>query len=102
MINITQDIHSLTDFRKNTADFVQNLKRTKRPTILTVNGKAELVVIDAATYQKISEKIEFGSAIAEIDQSLKDFSAKKFSPAKQVLDDLKKRVKKPAAKKSKH
>ncbi len=92
MINITQDIHSLTDFKKNTADFINALKKTGRPTILTVNGKAEIVVIDAAAYQKMQEQLEFEAAILEIDQSFKDFESKKSSSAKKVFGDLKTRI----------
>lgn len=92
MINITQDIHSLTDFKKNTADFICALKKTGRPTILTVNGKAEIVVIDAAAYQKMQEQLEFEATILEIDQSFKDFESNKSSSAKKVFSDLKARV----------
>lgn len=101
MINITQDIQSLTDFKKNTADFVTNLRKSGRPTILTVNGKAELVVIDAKAYQKMREQLEFNATISQIDHSLEDFEAKKFSSSQKVFSDLKKRITKPKSK-SKH
>ena len=92
MINIIQDIHSLTDFKKNTTDFIHSLKKTKRPSILTVNGKAELVIMDATVYQKIQEQLEFEETIIEINQSLKDFEEKKCLPANKVFNDLKKRI----------
>lgn len=95
MINITEDIHSLTEFKKNTNDFIQDLKKTRRPTILTVNGKAEIVVIDAAAFQKIQEQLQFEETILEVSAALKDFEAGKFSPAKEVFDDLKLRITKP-------
>ena len=52
MMNFSRDIHSLTDFKRNTTEFVQRLKQTKHPLVLTVNGKAELVVQDVESYQK--------------------------------------------------
>jgi len=58
MINLSRDIHSLTDFKRNTTEFVQRLKRTKHPLVLTVNGKAELVVQDAESYQKLLDAAE--------------------------------------------
>ena len=58
MINLSKDIHSLTDFKRNTTEFVQRLKRTKHPLVLTVNGKAELVVQDAESYQKLLDAAE--------------------------------------------
>ena len=51
MVNLTQDIHPLTDFKRHTAQFVKRIKRSKRPVILTVNGRAEIIVQDAKSYQ---------------------------------------------------
>ena len=95
MINITEDIQSLTDFKKHTVQFISDLKKTGRPTVLTVNGKAEIVVIDAAAFQKIQEQIEIEESVAEIKQSLKDFENKKFSSANKVFSELKTRIIKP-------
>jgi prevent-host-death family protein len=53
MLDLTQDIRSLTEFKRNTSELVENLKRTKHPLVLTVNGKAELVVQDAESYQAL-------------------------------------------------
>ncbi len=95
MINITEDIHSLTEFKKNTNEFISDLKKTGRPTVLTVNGRAEIVVMGAATYQKIQEQLEFEETILQVNNSLKDFEAGEFSLAKDVFDDLKQRINKP-------
>jgi len=93
MINISEDIYSLTDFKKNTNFFVSNLKKTKRPSILTVNGKAQLVVIDANAFQKMVENRELIDSIAQIEQSFKDFDNKKYKTVgkafKEIKDSLK-------------
>ena len=47
----TREIHSLTDFLRNHKAHVTRLKETHAPEVLTVNGKAEVVVQDAASYQ---------------------------------------------------
>lgn len=57
MIHI-DDIHSLTDFQRNTKAYVKRLKETGRPQVLTVNGKAEVIVQDAKSYQIMVEQIE--------------------------------------------
>jgi hypothetical protein len=44
MLDISRDIHSLTDFKKNTSEFINQMKQTGEPVILTIKGKAELVV----------------------------------------------------------
>jgi PHD/YefM family antitoxin component YafN of YafNO toxin-antitoxin module len=54
----SEDITSLTDFAKNTKAHIKRLKRTGRPELLTVNGKAEVVVQNATAYQRLSEALE--------------------------------------------
>lgn len=48
-----EDIHSLTDFQRKTREHVERLHETGRPEVLTVNGKAALVVQDADAYQRM-------------------------------------------------
>ena len=47
-----EDIRSLTDFQRNTKAHLKRLKSTGRPEVLTVNGKAELIVQNAAAYEE--------------------------------------------------
>ena len=52
------DIGSLTDFSRNAKAHIRRLKRTGRPELLTVNGKAEVVVQNASAYQRLIESLE--------------------------------------------
>jgi len=38
-MDITKDIQPMTTFRNNSAEILRHLKATKRPVVLTVNGK---------------------------------------------------------------
>jgi Antitoxin Phd_YefM, type II toxin-antitoxin system len=53
-----EDIGSMTDFARNTRAHLDRLRRTGRPELLTVNGKAEVVVQNAAAYQRLIELLE--------------------------------------------
>ena len=53
-----EDIESLTNFHRNSKTILKRLKRSGRPAVLTVNGKAELVVQDAASYQRLLGAVE--------------------------------------------
>jgi prevent-host-death family protein len=75
MLNISRDIQSLSNFKRNTLDLIEQMKQTGQPIILTINGKAELVVQDAAAYQKMLEMIERLEAILATKQSLEDIKA---------------------------
>ena len=85
MLDISRDIHSLTDFKKNTSEFINQLKRTGEPVVLTINGKAELVVQDAAAYQKLREVAEAANVLEGILEGLEDMEAGRTAS----LDDFK-------------
>lgn len=70
MINLNQDIQSLSTFKRNTNELINQMKQTGNPLILTVNGKVELVVQDAASYQKILDYIKQLETIIEIKKEL--------------------------------
>lgn len=52
-----EDIRSLTDFQRNTRTHLKHLKSTGRPVVLTVNGRAEVIVQDAQAYQEMLDTI---------------------------------------------
>jgi hypothetical protein len=54
----SEDIGSLTDFARNTKAHLRRLKRTGRAELLTVNGKAEVVIQNATAYQQLLEELE--------------------------------------------
>ena len=56
MISV-HDIRSLTDFQRHTKAHLKRLKASRRPTVLTVNGKAELIVQDAAAFEEMLDAI---------------------------------------------
>ena len=84
-----QDIRSLTDFQRNTKAHLRRLKNTGRPSILTVNGRAELVVQDAAAFEDMLD------AIRGIQRGLVEIKAGKGEPARKVLDRIRAKYKIP-------
>ena len=86
-----EDIHSLTDFQRNTKEHIQRLKETGRPEVLTVNGKAEIVVQDAASYQKLLELIDRVEAIEGIQKGLESMQRGEGKPSQEVFTRLRKK-----------
>ena len=70
MFNISEDIHSLTDFKRHTTNYVKQIKHRRRPMVLTVNGKAALIVQDADSYQKLLELADQFEAISSIQEGM--------------------------------
>jgi len=64
------DIYSLSDFQRKTREHIERLKQTGKPTVLTVNGKAELVVQDASAYQALLDRVDEAEAIVGIQRGL--------------------------------
>jgi prevent-host-death family protein len=89
MLAITKDIQSLTTFRRRSGDFLKQLRKSKRPVVLTVKGKAAAVVQDAEAYQ-----MELLDIAARIDteegvrQGLEDAKNGKIRPAREFFEEF--------------
>jgi hypothetical protein len=88
MVQLT-NIHSLSDFQRNTKEHLKRLKRSGDPEVLTVNGKAELVVQDARSYQKLLNQAAEAEAIEILKRRLKAVArSAKSRPLEEVLEEL--------------
>ncbi len=87
-MNLTRDIHSLTDFKRNTPEYLRQLKETGDPVVLTINGKAELVVQDAASYQRLLAIAERLETIEAVKESLASIDRGEGRPMDDVFDAL--------------
>ncbi len=65
MIDVAEDIHPLTAFKRQTAKFARLLKKNRRPMVLTVQGRARFVVFDAEAYEAWKERMETIEAVNE-------------------------------------
>ena len=92
MVNLSQDIHPLTDFKRNTSDFMSQMKKTRRPVVLTVNGKARLVVQDAESYQEILDRVERFESVEAIRLGIAAAEEGRVKPARQALAELQEKL----------
>lgn len=92
MVNLSHDIHPLTDFKRNTSDFMSQMKKTRRPVVLTVNGKATLVVQDAESYQQILDRLERFEVVAAIRLGIAAAEEGRVKPARQALPELQEKL----------
>ncbi len=88
MIDITKDIQPLTTFRNNSVKFMKRLKKTRRPIILTVNGKPEAVVQSAAEYQRLLDLAAQADPEEGLRQGLEDIAKGRTRPAREVFAEL--------------
>lgn len=84
----TRQIHPLTDFLRNHKAHVARLKATRTPEVLTVNGRAELVVQDAESYQLLLDRLHHMETLAAIRQGIESAERGELKPAEQVLAEM--------------
>ena len=89
MIDVTQDIHSMTSFKRNSTGLVKRMRKSGRPLVLTVNGKAEVVVLDAAAYREVASQLD---AVASIRRGLDQAKKGLGRPVDEVFDGLEREV----------
>jgi len=88
ILDITKDIQSLTTFRRRSGDFMKQLKKSKRPVVLTVKGKAAAVVQDAEAYQRLLDMAASADAGEGIRQGLDDVAHGRTRPAREAFNEI--------------
>jgi len=87
-MDITKDIRPLTEFKRDTSRFVDRLRETGRPSVLTVNGKPSLVVMDAAAWQAMQDRIDHAETVPGIREGLAQARHGEGADAATVFDRL--------------
>jgi prevent-host-death family protein len=91
-MDLSRDIHPLTDFKRKTAEFLTQLKETGQPVVLTINGKAELVVQDAKSYQLLLDMVERLETIGAVKEGLASIKRGKGRPMAEAFDELERKI----------
>jgi len=94
MFNHETDSASLTNFTSQTSDYLTHLHETGSPLVLTVDGKPEVVVQDAAAYQRLvalADQAELAALRAAVQEGLDDVDAGRVQPAREVFQEIAKK-----------
>jgi prevent-host-death family protein len=87
-MKLERDIMSLSTFKRDSNKVVRQMRKTKEPVILTVNGKAALVIQDAASYQRLLEIKERQETIDGIRRGLESMKAGRGKPADEFFKEF--------------
>lgn len=85
----TRHIHPLTDFLRNHKAHVARLKESRTAEVLTVNGRAEIVVQDVESYQALLDRLHHIETIAAIREGIASAERGELKPAEQVFAEMK-------------
>jgi prevent-host-death family protein len=94
---VIKDIESLTAFKRNTTEYVRKIKKSGNPLVLTVNGKAEIIVQDADSYQRMLEMLDRAETIEMVREGLEAVRQGKTMSLDQFDKEMRKKIR--AAKK---
>lgn len=80
-----QDTNTLADFTADPVPFLEKLKHSGQPVLLTVEGKPELVVQDAGSYLAMIDRLE---TIAAVREGLEDIKQGRLQPAREAMKQV--------------
>jgi prevent-host-death family protein len=87
-----KDIESLTAFKRNTNEYMKKIKKDGNPLILTINGKAELIVQDVESYQKMLELLNRAETIEAVREGLNSIRQGKAMSLDQFDKKMRKKI----------
>jgi prevent-host-death family protein len=88
MLDITKDIQSLTTFRRRSGQFMKQLRKSKRPVVLTIKGKAAAVVQDAEAYQRLLDIAARADVEEGVRQGLEEAKQGKSRPIREFFEEF--------------
>jgi len=87
-MKLARDIMSLSTFKRDSNKVMRQMKKTKAPVVLTVNGKAAVVVQDAESYQRLLELKERTEVVETLRQRLASLGRKKGRPVEDFFTEF--------------
>jgi prevent-host-death family protein len=69
-INLDEDVRPVSEFRQNAAKFVQQVRTTRRPLVLTQHGKSAAVLLDVGEYERLVESLAVVQDVARAERQI--------------------------------
>jgi PHD/YefM family antitoxin component YafN of YafNO toxin-antitoxin module len=74
--------------KQKAAEFLRELREAGQPVTLTISGRAEFVVEDAKSYQKLLELVERLETIGAVREGLASADRGEGRPAEEFFEEL--------------
>lgn len=69
-VDLREDLKSLSEFRANAAAVIAQVRRTKRPVVLTQHGRSAAVLLDVDEYEALLERVELVQDIQTAERQI--------------------------------
>jgi len=83
---LAEVIRSVIDLKRHTREILDHVHATGRPVVLTVNGRADAVLLDAAVYQKHLQAANLARLLAPAEVEVVEGRTR---PARDFLREFK-------------
>jgi PHD/YefM family antitoxin component YafN of YafNO toxin-antitoxin module len=83
--------YPLADFLRDHESHIARIHETRAPEVLTVDGRASVVLLDAETYESILDRIYHVETVEAIREGIASADRGELKPVEQVLAEMKAR-----------
>lgn len=90
-IQLDEDIQPLSEFRANVTSFIDKVRQTKRPMVITQHGKSAAILMDVSEYEALMQRIELLTDIQIAEKQISEGHGVNHEDAKtQIISRLQK------------
>lgn len=83
--DLTEDIQPATDLQSRAESLLRQVRDTRRPVVLTEEGRGAAVLVDIASYQSLLEELDL---LRDVHRGLADVEAGRVVPHDEALARL--------------
>ena len=84
----SEDVKPLTELKTRASALVDQVRRSRRPLLLTRRGRGVAVLVDLEEYERLVDRAEFISAVEEGIHAAAAGDLHSHQEAERVLDDF--------------
>jgi len=84
----SRDIQPVSEFRANAAKFIEQVRETKKPLVISQHGRGAAVLVDYDVFHDLLDELEIRRAIAESEVSIREGRG---IPNEVVMQELRER-----------
>lgn len=86
------DIYPVADFNRKPSEHIKRVQESKKPELLTVNGKAAVVLVDPESYDEMAKNQDLLDTLKTLAVANEQHENGEALPAKQVFEKLRREI----------
>jgi len=90
------DIHTLTEFKRDSTSVLERMQSSGRPQVLTVDGKARAILVDVKSFERMVDLVERAETLEGIRRGLEDEKAGRTVSLAQAEREIRKQIRRRA------